>query len=139
MRFGRVDMAQLLGSFISAVGDRTGVPCYDSPVNKPSPLYSVEIEGTEPKDNKTMRVEAVTLLVHCIAQPTGTQSKAGALALARDLEEAMTGTPPECGGTALTKLSYRGIVTVKTDPSGEGHVVTRWVLEIAYELRNEVS
>lgn len=135
----RLDIARFLGSLIDSVEARTGISCYDSPENKPAPLYSIEVSRADSDDNKTMCVDVCEVLIHCISRPTGNSSKAPVLRMVKKLREAFTEEVEVGQPVCFANQSYQGLQTVKIDASGEGHAVTRWRFEIAYGLRNEVA
>lgn len=131
----RLSIAEFLGCLIRHIEEKTGLPCYDSPLNKPSPLYSVQITKTKPQDTKTMYVDRYDVLIHCISEPTETQSTAPVLELVQKLEEAMTDDVAIPQQFQLLRQVYGGLQTVKVDESNEGHAVLSFSFSICYGFR----
>ena len=72
----RLSLAVFLGCLIDAIEQGTGTKCYDSPENRASPLYSVELQNTQPENTKTMYIDAISVWVHCISEPVRPYSNA---------------------------------------------------------------
>lgn len=131
----RLSIAEFLGCLIKHIEEKTGISCYDNPVNKPSPLYSVQITKTEPQDTKTMYVDRYDVWIHCISEPTATQSTAPVLELVQQLEEAMTDDVAIPHPFQLLQQVYSGLQTLKIDESNEGHAVLSFSFSICYGFR----
>ena len=58
----RLSLAVFLGCLIEAIEDGTGIKCYDSPENRESPLYSVELQSTQPENTKTMYIDNIEVI-----------------------------------------------------------------------------
>lgn len=131
----RLSIAEFLGCLIKHIEEKTGLPCYDNPINKTSPLYSVQITKTEPQDTKTRYVDRYDVWIHCISEPTETQSTAPVLELVQKLEEAMTIDVVIPQHFQLLRQVYGGLQTLKVDESNEGHAVLSFSFSICYGFR----
>ena len=85
----RLSLAVFLGCLIDAIEQGTGTKCYDSPENRASPLYSVELQNTQPENTKTMYIDAISVWVHCISEPVRPYSNAKVLGMIQRLEQAL--------------------------------------------------
>lgn len=132
----RLGIADFLGCLITTIADRTGVPCYDSPDNEESPLYSVQLVRSEPADTKTMYIDVYTVWVHCISEPVKPRySNAPVLSLVQTIEEAMTEAIALPEPYLLYRQDYDGLQTLKADETGEGHAVLSYTFRICYGFR----
>lgn len=132
----RLSIAEFIGCLIDHIEKRTGIPCHDSPENKPSPLYSVQLVRTEPADTKTMYVDVYQVWVHCISAPaTGEYSNAPVLDLAQGLEEAMSEDLALPSPYRMFRQVYNGLQTLKMDESREGHAVLSYDFHVCYGFR----
>ena len=131
----RLSIAEFLGCLITHIEAKTELDCYDDPNNKESPLYSVQLNRSEPADTKTMYVDSYDVWVHCIAAPVKPNSTAPVLALVQKLEEAMTDDVALPRGFEVIRQSYDGLQTLKTDESGEGHAVLAYTFHVCYGFR----
>lgn len=131
----RLSAAVFLGSLIEAIEQRTGTPTYDTPDGEASPLYSVELLKTEPANTKTMFVDRYDIRVHCISEAVTPYSNAPALRLVQALEVALDDDLELPEPFYVFNQEYRGIRTLKKDPSGEGHAVTDWAFYVCYAYR----
>ena len=132
----RLSIAELLGCLIGHIEDRTGVPCYDSPDNERSPLYSVQLTRTEPANTKTMYVDVFQVWVHCISEPAvGEYSNAPVLALVQGLEEALSDDLALPSPYRMFRQVYNGLQTLKMDESREGHAVLSFDFHVCYGFR----
>lgn len=132
----RLSIAEFLGCLIGHIKERTGTPCYDSPDNRPSPLYSVQLVRTEPADTKTMYVDSYQVWVHCISEPAvGAYSNAPVLALVQALEEAMSEDLALPEPFRMYMQVYNGVQTLKMDKTREGHAVLSYEFRVCYGFR----
>lgn len=128
-------MARFLGCLIEAIEQGTGLPCYDSPDKKASPFYSVELQRSDPENTKTMYVDAITVWVHCISEPTHPYSSARALSMENDLEKALYDGFALPEPFSLYRVECNGIQTIKRDETDEGHCVVEFAFRVCYGLR----
>ena len=119
----RLSIAEFTGCLIDFIEEKTGLRCYDSPDNKESPFYSVQLVNSEPGDTKTMFIDVYQVWVHCIGAPTRPYSTAPVLALVQKLEEAMTDDLALPEPYRVQRQVYGGRRTLKRDESDEGHAV----------------
>lgn len=131
----RMSLGEFLACLIGAIEGRTGIGCFDSPENVPSPLYSVELTGTEQADTKTMYVDKYKVWVHCISKPTEPYSNAPVLELVQKLEEALTDEIDVPEGFRLVRQDFEGVQTLKRDETGEGHAVLAFSFSVCYGFR----
>lgn len=131
----RLSIAEFLGHLIGAVSERTGIPCYDSPEDRPSPLYSVQLVRSEPADTKTMYIDVYSVWIHCIGAPVRPYSNAPVLSLVQALEEAMSDGLALPEPYLLYRQVYDGLQTLKMDETGEGHAVLSFTFHICYGYR----
>lgn len=135
MTVQRLSAGVFLGTLITEIETRTGTPTYDVPDNEASPLYSVELLRTEPANTKTMFVDRYDMRIHCIAAQVEPHSNAPTLRLVQTLEQALADTIELDGNFHVFNQEYRGIRSLKKDPSGEGHAVTDWSFYVCYGFR----
>lgn len=132
----RLSIAEFLGCLISHIEEATGIPCYDSPDNRESPLYSVQLIRSEPAHTKTMYVDHFEVWVHCISEPVRPQySNAPVLALVQTLEEAMSDDVALPEPYRMYMQVYNGLQTLKMDESKEGHAVLSYDFHVCYGFR----
>ncbi|RVU97061.1 DUF5072 domain-containing protein [Coriobacteriales bacterium OH1046] len=132
----RLSIAGFLGCLITAIAERTGIPCYDSPEDKESPFYSVQLVRSEPADTKTMYVDVYSVWVHCISEPVRPRySNAPVLELVQALEEAMSDGLALPEPHLLYRQVYDGMQTLKMDETGEGHAVLSFAFHVCYGFR----
>lgn len=131
----RMSLAVFLGCLIEAIEAGTGVKCYDSPENRKSPLYSVELQGTKPENTKTMYIDAVTVWVHCISEPVRPYSNAKVLGMVQRLEQALAEGFALPEPFSLYRTECSGVQTLKKDETDEGHAVVEMTFRVCYGLR----
>lgn len=119
------------------VEKNTGLRCYDEvPLDKPSPLYYVELVRTRPDNTKTMWVETYEVWIHAIAEPT--QKSGPIYSLIEKLEEAMTEGIKLPEGHDLISQRSNGVQVIKLDESGEKHAVLSFEFKICYGFRAKI-
>lgn len=128
----RMSIGEFLGVLIETVGERTNLPCVDSPDGEKSPFYSIELMPSEPANTKTMFVERYRVWIHCIAAPVVPYSNAPVLRLVQKLEEALTKDIPIPEPFRLNNQTYEGVQALKKDESGEGHAVLAYSFDVCY-------
>lgn len=131
----RLSIAEFIGCLIDFIEEKTGLRCYDSPDNKESPFYSVQLVSSEPGDTKTMFIDVYQVWIHCIGAPTKPHSTAPVLALVRQLEEAMTDDVELPEPYQMQRQVYGGLRTLKVDESDEGHAVLSFDFHVCYGFR----
>ena len=131
----RLSAAVFLGTLISTINERTKIPTYDTPDNETSPLYSVQLLRTEPANTKTMFIDRYDVSIHAIAAEVNPHSNAPVLRLIQALEIALDERITLNEPFYIYDQEYRGIRSLKKDPSGEGHAVTDWSFFICYGFR----
>lgn len=131
----RLSLAVFLGCLIEAIEDGTGVKCYDSPENRESPLYSVELQSTQPENTKTMYIDAITVWVHCISEPVRPYSNAKVLGMVQKLEQALMGGFGLPAPFSLYRTTCNGVQTVKKDETDEVHAIAEFTFRVCYGLR----
>lgn len=131
----RMSIAEFLGTIITQVRERTGLPCVSDPDGEKSPFYSVELLQTQPQNNKTEYIDRYDVNIHCISEPVRPYSSAPVLDLVQRLEEAMSedvGLPEPFD---LCRQEYGGIQAIKRDESDEGHAVLSFSFLVGYGFR----
>lgn len=131
----RMSPVELLGALVTTIESRTGVTCCADPDNVPSPLYSVELTGTEPRNTKTGYVDRYEVDVHCISAPVEPFSQQPVLELVHALDEALTEDVELPPPFDMLNQEWRGIQAVKEDESHEGHAVVSLAFDVQYGLR----
>lgn len=131
----RLSIAEFLGCLITHIESKTGIKCYDDPDNEKSPLFSVQLVSTEPANTKTMYIDSYEVWIHCISKPRKPYSNTPVLKLVQTLEEAMTDDLALPAPFQMYRQEYRGLQTLKKDPSNEGHAVLSFRFYICYGLR----
>lgn len=131
----RLSLAVFLGCLIEAIEAGTGTACYDSPENRKSPLYSVELQSTQPENTKTMYIDAITVWVHCISEPARPYSNAKVLGMVQRLEQALMEGFELPAPFSLYRTTCNGVQTVKKDETDEGHAIAEFTLRVCYGLR----
>ena len=131
----RLSAGVFLGTLIEFIEERTGTPTFDTPENEQSPLYSVQLLRMEPANTKTMFVDRFDVSIHAIAAAVNPHSNAPVLRLIQALEIALDERVRIDEPFHVYDQEYRGIRSLKKDPSGEGHAVTDWSFFICYGFR----
>lgn len=131
----RMGIGEFLGVLIETIGERTGLPCVDSPDGEESPFYSIELTRTEPANTKTSFVDKYSVWIHCVAAPVTPYSNAPVLRLVKTLEEALTRDIPLSEPFRLNNQTYEGVQALKKDESGEGHAVLAYSFEVCYGFK----
>lgn len=131
----RMSVAEFLGAVFDHIEEKTGIPCYDDPVDKESPFYSTQLMKTEPADTKTSFVDRYEVWVHCISSPSAPYSNQPVLDLVTKLEEVMTEEISVCEPYRLNRQVYKGLQTLKKDESNEGHAILSFDFFICYGFK----
>lgn len=131
----RLSLAVFLGCLIEAIEAGTGTSCYDSPENRDSPLYSVELQSTQPENTKTMYIDAITVWVHCISEPVRPYSNAKVLGMVQRLEQALADGFELPAPFSLYRTTCNGVQTVKKDETDESHAIAEFTFRVCYGLR----
>lgn len=130
----RMSIGEFLGCLIDHITEHTGITCYDFPEDRPSPLFSAEIETTEVVRTKTMCLDVFNVLIHCISEPVEPFSTAPVYRLVQQVEEAMESELELPKPFLLNTQDFMGLRVVTRDPSGEGHAILSYRIEVCYGL-----
>ena len=130
----RMSIGEFLGCLIDHITEHTGITCYDFPEDRPSPLFSAEIEATEDARTKTMCLDVFNVLIHCISEPVEPFSTAPVYRLVQQVEEAMESELELPKPFLLNTQDFMGLRVVTRDPSGEGHAILSYRIEVCYGL-----
>lgn len=128
----RLSAADFVGRLMEVLENRTGIPCYSSPDDEPSPLLSVQLLRSHPENTKTMFIDVFDIWIHCISEAAIPYSDAPALELVKKVEGALMlpfNLPPPF---TLQNIEYDGLETVKKDETGEGHAVLSFHFSVCY-------
>ncbi len=131
----RLSLAVFLGCLIDAIEQGTGTKCYDSPENRASPLYSVELQNAQPENTKTMYIDAISVWVHCISEPVRPYSNAKVLGMIQRLEQALADGFELPEPFSLYRTTFDGVQTLKKDETDEGHAIVGVTFRVCYGLR----
>ena len=131
----RIGIGEFLGCLIDHIEQATGTRCYDSPRDKASPLYSVELVSTEDKQTKTMFLDVFNVNVHCVSEEVRPYSNAPVLRLVQALQEALTDDIELPEPFFLNSQTCNGLRSIKEDASGEGHAVLSYSFQVCYAFR----
>lgn len=130
----RMSIGEFLGCLIDHITEHTGITCYDFPEDRPSPLFSAEIETTEDARTKTMCLDVFNVLIHCISEPVEPFSTAPVYRLVQQVEEAMESELELPKPFLLNTQDFMGLRVVTRDQSGEGHAILSYRIEVCYGL-----
>lgn len=131
----KLSISVFLGTVIEHIQKYTEIKCVPDPDNVKSPLYSLQLTDTEQRDTKTMFVDRFNFSVHCISEaPKGKYSPISVLEMVTNLEEAMTETIQLDGFNVLSQ-TCKGLSSLKKDPSGEGHAVVDYSIDVCYGFK----
>ena len=81
-----------------------------------------------------MCLDVFNVLVHCISEPVEPYSNAPVLRLVQKAEEAMEHEIELPAPYLLNTQDCMGLRAVTRDPSGEGHAVLSYRIEVCYGL-----
>lgn len=128
----RLSPVALVEAVRDLVEDGTGLECTMNPDGKASPFYGIELVGSAPAKSKTMRLEAFSLLLHCISVPSETQLEC--LGMVNALEEAMEAFPCLTAPFRVVRCDDGGVQQIKRDETGEWHAVVAYTVTVSYGL-----
>ena len=133
--FKKLSPEIFLGYLIDHIREKTSIACYDSPENKQSPLYSVELTGIEPANTKTMYIDVYNVNIHSITAPIEPHSFSNTLKMVGLLNEALTDDLVLPDPFYVYDQSDNGLQVLKKDESNEGHAVESYSFKVCYGLR----
>ncbi len=130
----KLGFAELAKAILDALRERTPYPCYDAiPLNTPSPLVFVEVNGKEDSSTKTMYKETFSANVHLIANPNDARTEI--YKMIQDVEEALTQQVrlPPC--VTLILQTESGVNSFQQDETNEWHAVLTYEFMVSYGFR----
>ena len=131
----KLPISDLMALFIECV-EKSGLKCYDGvPDNAESPFYICELIGIEPKDTKTMYVDAFTFYVHCIAKSELNKSSLGVFNMIDDLREQLTNELYLSNPFNILDMVDNGLIVMKTDETGEKHAIESITINVCYGFK----
>lgn len=137
----RLSLVTLMAAVQKCIEDGTGLRCYDiPPENALSPLYYIELVRVTPRNTKRLYIDEFTIWLHSIAeepQTGGAISSVGVLDMIQAAQEALTTKLELPERFNLVMQEYGGLMTLKTDPTGERHGVEEYRFRISYGMRTK--
>ncbi len=130
----KLGFAELAAAILEALRQRTPYPCYDAvPIDAPSPLVFVEVNGKADSSTKTMYKETFSVNIHLIAHPG--EARTQIYQMIQDVEEALTQQVrlPPC--ITLILQTENGVNSFQQDETREWHAVLTYEFMVSYGFR----
>lgn len=132
----QLNLTDLMAAIKHRIEHDTDLTCYDVvPDDQPAPFVFCELRGTAPSDTKTMNCTTYTVWLHVIAEEQ--KSSIPIFHHIEHVQEAMTKDVILPRGVRLILQTDEGILTIKTDESGEKHAVLQYAFKVAFGFKTK--
>lgn len=133
----RLGFVDLHAAIREKVESKTGLKCLDAvPKNQPSPFYFAEIVGKEADNTKTMWCDTFLVYIHAIAETNKGSDQI--YELIEKLEESLTEKISLPEGFNLAMQTEQGLVSLKTDETGEKHAILAYSFKVCYGFKIKI-
>lgn len=131
MAYQKLSPVTLIAAVQDKIESLTDLRCYDHvPLNEASPLYFAEITRIQPANSKTMYRDVYSVAIHCIAEES--PSSVGVYNLIENLQSALSEDIALPEPFELVMQTDNGVLTIKTDESGEKHAIVNFDFMVSY-------
>lgn len=135
MQLRRLSIAEFWGLVLDHINEHTEIPVYTTASEHKSPFYYLEFFSTKPVDTKTQFIDRFTFMLHAISKPTNPFTYEPVLDMVKELQEIMTEEVKIGKPFWLINQTYNGLLSLKEDPSHEGHAVLEYQIDISYGFK----
>ncbi len=132
MAYKQLVLTDIVSAIQQKIVKKTGLKCYDYvEKNAKSPFYFLEVASQTSASNKTMYVNTVSVMIHCIAEAKN--SSVGIYKLINNVQEALTEDIEISTPYKLVLQTEGSLQTIKTDETGEKHAIIAYDFLICYD------
>lgn len=137
MMYKQIGTVDLIAAVQNVIKSRTLLECYDTiPKNASSPFYYIQLIRKRPANTKTMFRDVFTVWIHAIAEVY--DSSVPIYGMIQQLEEALTEDIVLPEEFELIMQTNNGVLSIKTDETGEKHAVSEYEFMVCYGFKCKV-